>query len=103
MTAFSISLTQKSEQEFIDAVVYYENQQRGLGERFQNSINKLLNTICKNLFAYQRKFKHYREALSKPFPYLVVYEMYENEIVVVPIFHAKQNPKKKLHRRSNLK
>ena len=98
MSVFSISLTQKSEQEFIDAVIYYETQQRGLGERFQNSINILLNNICKNPFAYQRKFKHYREAISKPFPYLVVYEINENEIVVVAIFHAKQNPKKKLNR-----
>jgi toxin ParE1/3/4 len=103
MTTFSISLTQKSEQEFIDAVVYYETQQPGLGVRFQNAINKLLLSICKNPFAYQRKYKHYREAISKPFPYIVVYEISGAEIVVLAIFHAKQNPKKKLNRKSNLK
>jgi Txe/YoeB family toxin of Txe-Axe toxin-antitoxin module len=66
---YSITLTEKLEKEFIDAVIYYETQQRGLGARFQNSINELLNTICKNPFAYQRKFKHYREALTKSYPF----------------------------------
>jgi plasmid stabilization system protein ParE len=54
-----------------------------------------LQTISKNPYAYQRKYKHYREVLAKPIPYLVVYEIGRKEIVVVAIFNAKQHPNKK--------
>ena len=96
MSRCKLVFTSKSEDEFINAAIYYEKQQKGLGVTFSDSIHVILDSIAKNPYAYQRKYKHYREAVLRVFPYTVIYEIKENEIIVNAIFHTKRNPKKKL-------
>jgi hypothetical protein len=96
MSNYVLVFTSKSENEFIDSAIYYETKQKGLGYKFSESVNEILNSISKNPFAYQRKYKHYREAVLKVFPFTVIYEIKDNEIIINAIFHTKRNPKKKI-------
>ncbi|MBI2966516.1 MAG: hypothetical protein HYY40_01715 [Bacteroidetes bacterium] len=43
----------------------------------------------------QTKYKNFREALLKRFPYLIVYEIVKDKTVIHSFFHTSRNPKKK--------
>ncbi len=96
MAVYKIVFTSKSEEELIEAAFYYESQQKGLGYRFRDSIFLIINSIENNPFLFQRKYKQYREAPLKEFPFIVIYKIYTNEIIISAIFHTKRKPKNKL-------
>lgn len=86
-------------EEFAIAFLFYEDQLIGLGDRFESEFERTVNQIASNPFLFQRKYKHYREALVKGFPYSLIYEIVGNTVVVHAVFHAKQNPSKKLKKK----
>ncbi|MES2837349.1 MAG: type II toxin-antitoxin system RelE/ParE family toxin [Bacteroidota bacterium] len=95
MAVYKISFATLAETEIIDAYNFYEDKQKNLGERFLTTIQTSINSIKLNPFIYQRKYKHFREAFVKKFPYFLVYEIIGDTIVVVSVFHTSKNPKYK--------
>lgn len=98
--AFKIEITVLAEQEYSSAFHYYEEQQSGLGDKFENETEYLINKLKANPYVFQRKYKHYREAVYKKFPYYIVYEIMDNTVIIHSFFHASRNPKRKLKRRA---
>jgi plasmid stabilization system protein ParE len=96
---YKLFFTELAEGEYIEAFKYYEEQQEGLGEKFEFEIENIIKYLLTNPFIFQRKFKHYREAPLKKFPYFIVYEIYGKSIIINSIFHTSRNPKKKLKRK----
>ena len=92
MAGYAIEFTELSNLELYDAVVYYENQQRGLSKKLEREIENVLGKIILNPFLFPNKFKKYREVPLKKFPFILVYEIVENRIVIVSLFHGKRNP-----------
>ena len=78
-----------------DAYDWYEEQQNNLGEVFLSALNDCLTRIRQYPKANSKIKKNYRQARIKKFPYVVVYEIIRNEIVVFSIFHTRRNPKNK--------
>ena len=79
-----------------EAIVYYENKEKGLGARFKNELIKVLDFIKENPLLFPAKFKHYREAVVKKFPFLIIYEITPKEVIILNVFHTSQHPKKKI-------
>lgn len=97
---YKVEITLLAEEEYSDAFHYYEEQLDGLGIKFEKETENLVNKLKTNPYLFQRKYKHYREAVYKRFPYFIVYEIIDNSVIIHSFFHAKRNPKKKLKRRS---
>lgn len=74
---------------------YYEECKIGLGERFLNTLEEYLERVQENPQHYQIKRKAYREAFIKDFPYLIIYEIEADKIIVYAVFNTWRNPKKK--------
>jgi len=75
---------------------WYENKRFELGQEFINEVEETLEYIEKYPKHYQIKYKNkYREAVLKRFPYLIIYEIIENIIIVYSVFPSKDNPNKK--------
>ncbi len=55
----------------------------------------LLNNIAKQPKLYPEKYKQFRQALVRPFPYLIIFEIIEQTIVVHKVIAAKKNPIKR--------
>ena len=91
---YSIVITEKAESEYYDAYWYYEKAQPGLGLSFEHEADRSLKTIKKNPLLFQRKYKRYREALLRRFPFFIVYEIIKDRIIVHSFFHTSRNPKK---------
>ncbi|MFV7234465.1 type II toxin-antitoxin system RelE/ParE family toxin [Flavobacterium sp. ZB4R12] len=78
-----------------ETYLYYEEQKIGLGNRFLDTLETYLERVQKNPEHYQVKRKPYREAFIKDFPYLIIYEIEANKVVVYAVFNTWKDPNKK--------
>jgi plasmid stabilization system protein ParE len=90
-----LEIKEEADEEIIDAYLYYETQQNGLGERFLMQLGKFFDEICENPKHFATKKKNFREAYIRKFPYIIIYEIENEKIVVFSVFNTSQNPKKK--------
>lgn len=85
-------------QDYSDAYVWYEEKQKGLGERFLQSVRLKIEEISKQPQTYgSRSRKVFREAQVDFFPYLIVFKINKStkEIFVASVHHTKKHPRKK--------
>lgn len=66
----------------------------GLGERFLDKMELALSDVSKHPKLYPEKHKSFRQALIKPFPYLIIFEMIDQSIIVYKVVFAKWHPDK---------
>ena len=97
---FKLEITDLAEEEYSLAFNYYQGQQLGLGDKFEKETDYLINKLKANPYLFQRKYKHYREAVYKKFPYYIVYEIIDSSVLIHSFFHANRNPKRKLKSRT---
>jgi len=86
------------ERNFEEGYIWYEERQKGLGERFVNAVDTKIKQILQNPEVYGSKgVKSIREAEVDRFPYLVVYKINKRkkEIYINSIHHTKKHPRKK--------
>lgn len=92
----NIVLTSKADVEISDAYIYYESKKLKLGERFLKHLDKCFTSIDSNPLSYRVEFDDFRQAKIEKFPYVIIYKIEGNAIVVQSVFNTYQNPKKKL-------
>ena len=87
----------RARRELLDAWIWYEERQAGLGDRFENEVYKHLKKIEQHPYRYPERKQFFRETKIKIFPYLVIYRIDENEkvILISSIFHTSRNPEVK--------
>lgn len=92
--SYKIILNSKAKREMGDSFDWYEKRVKGLGERFFSSVNNKLIEIAANPLRYSIKKHNYREVRTKTFPFNIVYEVYEDEqiVLILHVFHLKRNP-----------
>ncbi|MCC6372869.1 MAG: type II toxin-antitoxin system RelE/ParE family toxin [Bacteroidia bacterium] len=97
---YSVILLEEARNEWLDSAFYYEVQQKGLGERFSTIVKITLDKISENPKIFQKKKNDYRQAVLKPFPFVVLFirDKHSDTIVVTGIFHTKRQPNKKFNR-----
>ena len=78
-----------------DATEWYEFQKTGLGQKFIEDWESTANYIISNPFSFSIKHKTLRYANFKVFPYLVVYEIEDDLIIVYSVINAKRHPNKR--------
>lgn len=96
MNHYLLVITEKASKEYSDAFQFYEQSREGLGNEFEKETERLFIQLRKNPFLFVRRFKHFREAKVTRFPFFIVYEILEKNIIVHSVFHTSRNPKKKI-------
>ena len=94
--SYKIEISSLAEEEYSSAFQYYQEQQPGLGLKFEKETDYLIAKLKINPHLFQRKYKHYREAVFRRFPYFIVYEIVENTVIVQSFFHTHRHPRRKL-------
>jgi plasmid stabilization system protein ParE len=92
---FKIVIKEEAYQDLQTAYDYYEEQRSVLGEEFLEEIKEKLDYIRKYPLHFGKVEKQFRQTLIDRFPYLLIYELSGNEIIVYSFFHASQDPYKK--------
>jgi hypothetical protein len=92
---YKIILSAIAIREEADAYLYYENQSEGLGEKFLEEINNALQKISLHPtnYGYADETNTIRDVLLIKFPFRIIFQILENEIVVYNIHHTKKNTK----------
>jgi plasmid stabilization system protein ParE len=95
--AFIIKISDKAYREYYEAYEWYEEQLTGLGNRFENALERQIDIVAKNPLIYASRRLSIKESKIEEFPYLIVYKIIhvENVILITSIFHTSRNPKKK--------
>lgn len=89
---FSLSVRKEAEADIQEAFDYYESCRVGLGYDLMLCIEASLARIKKNPAQYKAVHKSVRRAFVKRFPYGIFYVTLGNDISVIGVVHARNNP-----------
>ena len=73
-----------------EAAAYYELQVSTLGENFLDIIENAINEIAEHPETCPEIDKGIRKLVVRRFPFSILYQVFNNEIIVVAIMHYKQ-------------
>lgn len=86
-----------------NAYKYYEGKQIGLGEKFLQALVKRFNDLSQHpthySFIEENAKRIFRDVKLEKFPYVIVYEISNEEVIVYAVFNVHQNPAKKFEKR----
>jgi len=93
--SFRVVIEAEAEQEFIEAVHFYDGRQPGVGQRFARDLRTFFKIICKNPERFRLVSRLTRKArLPKPWPYSVFFVIKPgtSEVIISTIWHDSRNP-----------
>jgi toxin ParE1/3/4 len=92
---FSIVIDPRAIKDIQEAINYYDEQQIGLGAKFEALINKHLSALEKNPY-FQIRYANVRCLSLNKFPFMVHFTIdEENKLIEVrAVFHTSRDPKK---------
>jgi mRNA-degrading endonuclease RelE of RelBE toxin-antitoxin system len=76
-----------------EAYIFYEGQQKGLGDRFLDELAHFYEKLKHHptYYSFVSDEKTIRALSLKVFPYKIIYEIEDNELYVFAIHHFRQN------------
>jgi hypothetical protein len=81
-------LTPEADLDAQQAIQWYDERDRTLGDAFLQKVNECISSLEKNPERYPLVHREMRRALVKRFPYEVVYEIGNDEIIIYAIYHC---------------
>ena len=82
--------------EMEDAYEYYESKSKDLGNKFLLVLQKYFDKIEQNPKHFSCRFNNIREAYIIKFPFVILFEIHDEEIIIYSIFHTSRNPEEKM-------
>ncbi len=76
-----------------EAINFYDNQQPGLGKRFESVLNEHIIILMKTPL-FRKRYDNVRCFPLKKFPYMIHFTVNEKEKIVIirAVFHTSKNP-----------
>lgn len=72
---------------------WYEKQRVGLGDELLNEFDKAFTLLKNNPQYFSFIYKSRRKLTIKRFPYKIIYEIFDDTVVIFTVRHSKQKPK----------
>lgn len=82
----------EAEAEINEAVDYYEGRQKGLGLAFVKEVDLTIQNICYFPHAWSPLSKNTRRCLTNRFPYGVIYQTKNDEIIIIAVMQLNKKP-----------
>ena len=95
MKRYIVKIVSEALLDIQDITDWYNLQKRGLGKRFQKIVIRHIDSLSKRPHAYAVRYNNIRCALIKGFPYMIHYNIDEDEFVVkvLAVISTDRNPK----------
>ncbi len=90
---YNLELHESAEEELWETVDYYDARKDRLGKEFARELQRVMQLIRSQPHLFPKVSGEKRKAVLKRFPYLIIFEIVENTVFVLAIFHEKRNPK----------
>ena len=82
----------EAELEMLEAAVWYEGEQKGLGKRFLNHVQDAIGSLSVKPSIHRVVEGDVRRKLVKTFPYGVLFRILPEYIVVIAVMHLHREP-----------
>jgi len=92
---YDLLIKDEAYEDLQNAFDYYEEQQAGLGEDFLENVKARIDYIKKYPLHFNKVERDYRQSLIDRFPFLIVYELLDKEVIVYSVFNCSKNTEKK--------
>lgn len=92
---FTISIDKRAILDIQEAIDYYDNQQIGLGRKFERELNKYFLALEKNPF-FRIRYDQVRCVPMKKFPYMVHFTVADEKkmVIIHAVFHTSRDSQK---------
>lgn len=97
---YTVIFHPEASKEFVESIIWYNQQKNGLGERFSLSVESIIKKIELTPEFYGYSKKPFREVTVPVFPFKIVFKINKAKkvIYVLSIFHTSRNPKNKFRK-----
>jgi len=93
---FKIIILPLAEKEIDESIEFYESRSKGLGKQFLLYLKSYLKVLKTNPQLFEiKKQPCFRELTLVKFPFVIIYEISGNEIIIHSVFHTSRNPQRK--------
>ncbi|CAA9200881.1 hypothetical protein FLACOL7796_03496 [Flavobacterium collinsii] len=93
---FKIKILRFAENEIDKTIEFYESRSKGLGKQFLSYLKTSLQVLKTHPELFQiKKEPGYRELTLVKFPFVIIYEIIGNEVIIYSVFHTSRNPQRK--------
>lgn len=93
--AYRLEIRPLAAVEILEAYDWYELQREGLGAEFLSELEVFYDGLLRNPNSYGYYDEPVRQGKINRFPYLIVFEIFDESVVVYSVFMTRQNPGKK--------
>lgn len=87
-----VEFQEEAELELVDATLWYESKQPGLGRRFRAEVGAVVQFIAQNPLLQRERDGGYRRINCPVFPYYLPYFIRGNRIIVAAVAHEHRRP-----------
>lgn len=87
-----VEFLDEARQELIEAALWYESKEPGLGRRFRNEVAYVVDRIAETPFLWQEREGGYRRVNCPIFPYYIPYFVRGEKIILIAVAHGHRQP-----------
>ncbi|RMB63244.1 type II toxin-antitoxin system RelE/ParE family toxin [Dokdonia sinensis] len=95
MPKYELVVRDEAKLEIKDHVDWLNGRKFGLGDAFLEELDEYLHYIKAYPLHYQKRYKSYRQAVLKKFPYVIIYIVKASDVIVFSVFATRMNPDEK--------
>jgi len=101
--SFAIRKLRVAEDDAVDAAVWYEEREPGLGDEFLNEVDAAVLALARDALLYRVRFADVRRAPVRRFKFYGIYYLIrEQAIWVIAIHHGRRHPRWLQQRREKI-
>jgi toxin ParE1/3/4 len=87
-----IDLRPQARRELLAAQDWYERRAEGLGREFAHAVDAAVTLAARHPLAHPRVDARARRVLVRRFPYSVIYDVADDRLTVLAVFHHRRLP-----------
>jgi toxin ParE1/3/4 len=91
---YTLSKAAIIKEDVVEALDYYDAISESLALRFEKELNEAFDKLEQQPYYYFKINAKYRRIVLPSFPYMVVYRIVEQTVIVIAVFHQKKHPNK---------
>ena len=90
--SYRIEVRDLASTEFIEGYLWYEQQRDGLGEEFHDEVQEYFDALRQRPAGFPKWRGSYKKINLRRFPYIIVFSIVKDVVVIYSVFHASRNP-----------
>ena len=87
-----IRFSSDADAELAEARQWYAYQREDLDLEFMDSVDEALTLVVRNPYLYPIVYRNLRRAVIRRFPFAIFFDVREDEIQVIAVFHSRRDP-----------